>query len=244
MKSAVPAREGDTHLIEFKQVGKSFGMVRAVQDLDLVFKTGRIIGLFGPNGAGKSTTLKLAAGLCRPDRGVVAVDGLPPHRCKEKVAFLPEVDHLYSWMTLRQAADFVKAFFSDWDDHKYRELIKFLNLHEDMQLSKISKGQRAKCKLLLAVSRRSPYLFLDEPLSGIDVLTRDQIIQTLLRDFREREQTIVISTHEIREVEHLVDDVFFLSRGKIRLAGEAEQLRSEHNANILEIMKEAFRDAE
>lgn len=231
-------------MIEFKNVSKSFGSTVALNDVSLIFPKGKIIGLFGPNGAGKSTSIKLIMGLNRPDRGEVRVDGENPQNKKQDMAYLPEIDHLYPWMNIAQAADFTRTFYVDWDEAKYRELIKFLNLQEDMKISKISKGQRAKTKLLLTVSRRAPYLLMDEPLSGIDILTREEIINTLIRDFREGEQTIIISTHEIAEVESLVDEVIFLDRGKVKISGNAEDLRVEKNMSLVELMKEAFRNAD
>ncbi|HBQ26773.1 MAG TPA: ABC transporter ATP-binding protein [Syntrophomonas sp.] len=231
-------------MIEFKNVSKSFGSTVALDDVSLVFPRGKIIGLFGPNGAGKSTSIKLIMGLNRPDRGEIRVDGENPQKKKQDVAYLPEIDHLYPWMNIAQAADFTRTFYADWDEAKYQELIKFLNLQEDMKISKISKGQRAKTKLLLTVSRRAPYLLMDEPLSGIDILTREEIINTLIRDYREGEQTIIISTHEIAEVESLVDEVIFLDRGQVKLSGNAEDLRVERNMSLVELMKEAFRNAD
>ncbi len=231
-------------MIEFKNVSKSFGSTVALNDVSLVFPRGKIIGLFGPNGAGKSTSIKLIMGLNRPDRGEVRVDGENPQNKKQDMAYLPEIDHLYPWMNIAQAADFTRTFYADWDEAKYRELIKFLNLQEDMKIAKISKGQRAKTKLLLTVSRRAPYLLMDEPLSGIDILTREEIINTLIRDYREGEQTIIISTHEIAEVESLVDEVFFLDKGQVKLSGNAEDLRVQRNMSLVELMKEAFRNAD
>ncbi len=231
-------------MIEFDQVGKRFGNIQALDQLNLQFGSGKIIGLFGPNGAGKSTAMKMIAGLNQPDRGRVQVDGQSPRRSRDKVAFLPEIDHLYGWWTLRQAADFMQSFYADWDEQKYTELLGFLNLREDMKISKISKGQRAKCKLILTVSRRAPYLLLDEPLSGIDILTREEIINTLIHDFREGEQTIIISTHEINDVEGLVDEVFFIDQGKIVVSGSAEDLRLTRGLSLVEIMKEAFRNVQ
>jgi len=230
-------------MIEFKNVSKSFGSTVALNNVSLVFPRGKIIGLFGPNGAGKSTSIKLIMGLNRPDRGEVRVDGENPQNKKQDIAYLPEIDHLYPWMNIAQAADFTRTFYADWDEAKYRELIKFLNLQEDMKIAKISKGQRAKTKLLLTVSRRAPYLLMDEPLSGIDILTREEIINTLIRDYREGEQTIIISTHEIAEVESLVDEVIFLDKGQVKLSGNAEDLRVERNMSLVELMKEAFRNA-
>lgn len=228
-------------MIEFNQVTKLYGKIRALDNVTASFQKGRIIGLFGPNGAGKSTTLKMIAGLSRPGKGTVEVEGRDPQETKDKVAYLPEVDYLYPWMTVEGAALFIKGFYPDWDEDKYREIMHFLNLEPDMKISKISKGQRAKAKLLLAVSRRSPYLLLDEPLSGIDMLSREEIINTLIRDYREGEQTIIISTHEIGEVENLVDEVAFIKRGKIVLKQDAEELRQERGMSLVEIMKEMMK---
>lgn len=185
-------------MIEFKEVSKRFGSTLALDKLNANFPTGKIIGLFGPNGAGKSTSIKMIAGLNRPDQGQVLIDGELPRMSKAQIAYLPEIDHLYPWMTIGQAAGFTRSFYVDWDNDKYHELLKYLNLNAEMKIGKISKGQRAKTKLLLTVARRAPYLLMDEPLSGIDILTREEIINTLVRDYREGEQTIIISTHEIR----------------------------------------------
>lgn len=231
-------------MIEFTNVSKRFGSVQALDQLNLQFSQGKIIGLFGPNGAGKSTAMKIIAGLNQPDSGKVLVDGKKPRQRRANIAFLPEIDHLYGWWTLRQAADFTRSFYDDWDDAKYLEMLSFLNLQEEMKLGKISKGQRAKCKLLLTVSRRASYLLLDEPLSGIDILTREEIVNTLIHDFQEDEQTIIISTHEIDEVERLVDEVYFIDQGRIVVSGVAEELRMEKGMSLVEIMKEAFRHAQ
>ncbi|MDD2510193.1 MAG: ABC transporter ATP-binding protein [Syntrophomonas sp.] len=228
-------------MIEFKKVSKRFGSTQALDKLDANFPTGKIIGLFGPNGAGKSTSIKMIAGLNRPDQGQVLIDGELPRMSKAQIAYLPEIDHLYPWMTVGQAAEFTRTFYGDWDNDKYHELLKYLNLSAEMKTGKISKGQRAKTKLLLTVARRAPYLLMDEPLSGIDILTREEIINALVRDYREGEQTIIISTHEIAEVESLVDEVFFIDQGKIMLSGSAEEFRVERGQSLVEIMKEAFR---
>ncbi|HZK43897.1 MAG TPA: ABC transporter ATP-binding protein [Syntrophomonadaceae bacterium] len=228
-------------MIEFKNVSKQYGRTIALDNFSTNFGKGKIFGLFGPNGAGKSTSMKMMAGLSRPDKGLVLVDGQSPQKTKHKIAYLPEIDYLYSWMNIKQAADFVKTFYGDWDEDKYQGLLGFLRLDEKMNIGKISKGQRAKAKLLLTVSRGAPYLLLDEPLSGIDILTREEIINTLISDFREGEQTIIISTHEIAEIESLVDEVTFISAGQVKLTGNAEDLRAERGQSLVELMKELFK---
>lgn len=231
-------------MIEFAKVSKRFGNVQALDGISMVIPRGKIVGLFGPNGAGKSTSLKMMAGLNWPDSGEVRVDEKLPRQMRNITAFLPEIDYLYSWWTIKDAASFIRTFYSDWEENKYRELLKFLNLSEDMKISKVSKGQRAKAKLLLTVSRQAPYLLMDEPLSGIDILTREEIINTLIRDYRAGEQTIVISTHEIAEVESLVDEVIFINNGQVKLTGNADELRAQKGLSLVEIMKEEFRNVE
>ncbi|MDS1029797.1 ABC transporter ATP-binding protein [Bacillota bacterium LX-D] len=231
-------------MIQFKNVSKSFGKIHALKNITLDFPEGKIIGLFGPNGAGKSTMLKLIAGLSSPSQGEVLVAGQKPNRCKEKIAFLPEINHLYSWWTLKQAVEFMQAFYLDWDEKCYQDQLQFLNLDENMKLSKISKGQLAKCKLLLTLSRKADYLLMDEPFSGIDLMTREDIINALIRDYQQGEHTIIISTHEIDEIENLVDNVLFIEGGEIKLWGEAEELRQSKQMSLVEIMKEAFKHAE
>ncbi len=228
-------------MIDFRNVSKRFGQVIALDNISIDFSQGSITGLFGPNGAGKSTIMKLIAGINYPDQGEVRVDGEFPRAKRQSIAYLPEIDHLYPWWTLKQAANFISTFYQDWDELRYKDLIPFLNLEEQMIMGKISKGQRAKCKLLLVLARKAPYLLLDEPFSGIDLLTREEIADALLRGYREGEQAIIISTHEIDEIESLVDKVAFIDQGRIQLYGDAEQLRMERNKSLVEIMKEVFR---
>ncbi|MFA7078678.1 MAG: ABC transporter ATP-binding protein [Syntrophomonas sp.] len=147
-------------MIEFKNVSKRFGTTVALDQVNFKFEQGKITGLFGPNGAGKSTSIKMIAGLNRADSGEVTVDGKAPRISRANIAYLPEIDHLYPWMTIKQAARFTSTFYADWDEAKYNELLNFLNLHPKMKIGKISKGQRAKTKLLLTVSRRAPYMNL------------------------------------------------------------------------------------
>jgi ABC-2 type transport system ATP-binding protein len=129
-------------LIEFRQVSKRFGSVVALDGVDIHFPQGSICGLFGPNGAGKSTIMKLITGINYPDQGEVMVRGAAPKAQRQLVAYLPEVDHLYPWWKLAQAARFMSAFYPDWDESRYKGLLSFLQLDEQMVIGKISKGQR------------------------------------------------------------------------------------------------------
>ena len=165
-------------MIEFKGVTKKFGNVKALDNITVTYPEGKIIGLLGPNGSGKSTTLKMIASLNKPDTGEVLINGKNPSiETRKQIAYLPEIDYLYSWMTVRDANNFMKGFYDDWNEEKNIKLMKFLQLDPNMIIKKISKGMRAKVKLLLAFSRDAKIVLLDEPLSGIDILTREQILK-------------------------------------------------------------------
>lgn len=228
-------------MITFKDVTKRFGKTVALDGVNLEIQKGKITGLLGPNGSGKSTMIKLVSDLNKPTSGEVFVDGSEiSQETKKRISYLPEIDHFYPWMKIRDAKNFVKTFYEDWDEDRYLELLDFLELEDGMLIRKISKGQRAKTKLLLSFSRKAEIILLDEPLSGIDIFTREKIIETMIKDYREGEQTIVITTHEIKEIEHVIDETVFLKKGAVALTGNVEALREQHGQSLVDIMKEVY----
>src|SRR5690606_27063962 len=205
--------------VMFERVSKSFGRVRAVDELSFTIREGTILGLLGPNGSGKSTMLKLIAGLYRPDAGRVTIDGQEPSpKTKAMVAYLPEIDYLYGWMTVRPTLEYVSAFYADWDRER----------------------AGGRLKILLAMSRSAPVVLLDEPLSGIDPTSRSRVLRAIVSEFRADSQTVVMSTHDVVESEALFDEVLFLKDGRVALTGEAERLREERGKSIQELYEEVF----
>lgn len=153
--------------VTFDEVTKGFGRVRALDGLSFTIREGTILGLLGPNGSGKSTLLKLVAGLYRPDSGRVTIDGEEPTvKTKAKVAYLPEIDYLYGWMSVRQILDYVSAFYTDWDAQRAREFLDFMGLDPGARVSRLSKGMRARLKIVVAMSRSAPVVLLDEVVEG------------------------------------------------------------------------------
>lgn len=227
--------------VVFDRVSKKFGRLRAIDDLSYTIREGTILGLLGPNGSGKSTMLKLIAGLYRPDSGSVTIDGAAPSpKTKAKVAYLPEIDYLYGWMSVRQIIEYVKAFYPDWDEGKTGEMLKFMGLDPGVKVSRLSKGMRARLKIVLAMSRSAPVVLLDEPLSGIDPTSRSRVLGAIVSEFRADSQTIVMSTHDVVESEALFDEVLFIKGGRVALTGEAEALRAERGKSIQELFEEVF----
>lgn len=229
------------YIVEINELHKRYPRVDALAGVDLKLTKGSIWGLLGPNGSGKSTLLKCIAGLVQPDRGTITVNGMRPSRhTKAQVSFVPEIDHLYRWMTVQESLDFMAAFYADWQKEQERELLDFMRLDPHKKISTLSKGMRARLKLVIGLARSADLILLDEPLSGIDPASRDRIVEGIVRQFRSEEQTMVLSTHEVDETERLFDSVIFLSDGKVYLQGDAEELRMEHNLSINELFKEVY----
>ncbi|MFS8664093.1 MAG: ABC transporter ATP-binding protein [Limnochordales bacterium] len=227
--------------VVFDRVTKRFGRVRALNDLSVTIPSGTILGLLGPNGAGKSTMLKLIAGLYRPDGGRVTIDGdVPSPKTKAKVAYLPEIDYLYGWMTVRQILDYVRAFYPDWEQVRAEELLRFMALDPAARVSRLSKGMRARLKIVVAMSRSAPLILLDEPLSGIDPPSRSRVLSAIVSEFREDGQTVVMSTHDVAESENLFQEVLFLREGQVALMGDADQLRAQRGKSIRDLFEEVY----
>lgn len=234
--------KGDRALITFRRVAKIFPGAEALRDVSVDIPKGKVVGLLGPNGSGKSTFLKLIAGLHRPTRGEVLIEGTAPGRStKELVAYMPEVDHIYPWMSVEESLRFVSSFYKDWDDEKAQRLLDFFQLPRKNRVGKLSKGMRGKLRLLLVLARSAPVVLLDEPLSGIDPPSRISIVDALVSEFESGQQTIILSTHEVLETEALFDRLIFLSQGMIALEGDVDELRHKYGASVQELFKEVVK---
>jgi ABC-2 type transport system ATP-binding protein len=224
-----------------RNLRKKYPRVEALKGIDLTMPQGEIWGLLGPNGSGKSTLLKCIVGLVNPDGGQIEIFGQNPSRhTKSQIAFVPEVECLYRWMTVRQVLDFTSTFYSDWDEERVPGLLEFMTLDPSKRVSSLSKGMRARLKLILALARKAPLLLLDEPFSGIDPASRDRIVEGIIRQFKSEEQTMIISTHAVGDTEQLFDAVVFLDEGTINLQGSAEELRQKYGRSINDLFKEVF----
>ncbi len=230
-------------MIKFEQVSKKYGKDIAVKEADLSLEKGRIIGLLGPNGSGKSTTLKLIAGLVRPDKGVVSVDGEKANRqIANKVAYLTELDLFYDTLTAGEMIDFYASQFKDFQKEKAEELLLFMKLDRTKKIKALSKGNRGRLKLVLALSRDAEYILLDEPFSGLDPMVRDSIVKGLLTFLDFGKQTLIIATHEIDEIESLLDEVILIKNGNLISHENVEDVRESEGLSIKEWMIENLQE--
>ncbi|MBP2258998.1 ABC transporter ATP-binding protein [Virgibacillus alimentarius] len=224
--------------VELQNVWKKYGGQTSVKDVSLHLEPGKIYGLIGPNGSGKSTTLKMMTGLVYPNAGEITISGeRVTRRICSKVAYLTELDMFYHAFTVEKMMAFYASQFSDFDVEKAHVLLKEMKLDPKKKIKKLSKGNRGRLKLVLALSRKTPVLLLDEPFSGLDPMVRESIVKSLISYIDFDEQTVVIATHEIDEIEPLLDEVIIIFEGEVVGQTHVENLREEEGISVLEWFK-------
>ncbi|MBR6807791.1 MAG: ABC transporter ATP-binding protein [Clostridia bacterium] len=227
--------------IEIKNLSKSFGKKKVLNDISLSIDRGRIVGLLGKNGMGKSTLIKIINDLLTPDSGEVLVYGKSVGvESKLRISYLPERCALDKGMTVKKVIKFYSDFYGNFDSSKAMKLLHDLDLDAEQKISKMSKGMQEKLQLALVLSREADIYILDEPLGGVDPATRDYILDTILSNFKEG-ATVIISTHIISDIERILDNVVFIHKGEIILTSDTDELRSSENASIDEIFRRTFR---
>lgn len=229
-----------SQLVKISGLTKSYLNKKALRGIDLEIEKGKIVGLLGPNGSGKTTLMKIAAGLIKPSSGEILIEGYAPGiHTKSKVSYLPDVNFLYKWMRISDAIDFYQDFFEDFDAKKCSEMLEFMKLDPTAKVTSLSKGMLEKLNLTLVLSRKAKLYILDEPLGGIDPVSREKIIDAIISNYTE-ESTFLISTHLVKDVERLFDEVAFISEGQVLLKGNAEQLRMERGKSMDELYREVY----
>ena len=228
-------------LLEVKNLTKTFDNKNVLDNVSLKISSGKIIGLLGKNGAGKTTLIKLINDLLIPTEGEILVNGNKIGvESKKVISYLPERTYLNKRMKVKEVISFFSDFYDNFDADKARKLLKDLDLDENKNLSKMSKGMQEKVQLVLVMSRKADLYILDEPLGGVDPATRDYILDTILSNFNEN-ASVIISTHLIADIERILDEVVFIDKGKIALQSDTDELRSKENASIDEIFRRMFR---
>ncbi|MFN7252765.1 MAG: ABC transporter ATP-binding protein [Anaerobacillus sp.] len=229
-------------IITFHNVTKRYGLTTALKAVSFQIATGGIIGLVGSNGSGKSTLLKLIAGLVKKTGGEIVVCGENVTRLiGRKVAFLAEVDSLYDFYTVKETIRFSASVFPDFDEEKAYDILATLDVDLTKKIGTLSKGNRARVKIAIALSRKVPLLIMDEPLSGLDPLVREDIIKMIAKYVEMEEQTLIISTHEVAEIEPLLDHVLLVQNGEILLSEKVEELRETKGQSVLDAMREVLK---
>ena len=214
-------------VISAKGLSKRYGKSVAVDNVSFEIPAGRIVGLIGPNGSGKTTTLKAMLGLI-PFEGELKVLGLDPRTRREElmqhVSFIADVAVLPRWLRVREAIDFVAGVHPKFDRAKAERYIKNTKLKPAMKVKEMSKGMIVQLHLALVMAIDAKLLVLDEPTLGLDILYRKQFYQNLLEDYFDAQKTIVVTTHQVEEIEHILSDLMFIREGKITLSASMDEI--------------------
>jgi len=230
-------------ILKAENVAKKYITKNALNDLSLIIETGKIYGLFGPNGSGKTTLMKMIAGLIRPTAGKIEVlENKIGTKTKELVSFMPTNNFIPRWMKIKDCLRYFDDLFRDFDLKKAETMIDSMGLNKEQKTKTLSTGMLGRLKLSLALSRKAKLYLLDEPLNGIDPVSREKIMGAILNTYHE-ENTIIISSHLVKELERILDYAVFLDKGNVVLCGDVEELRKEKAMSIDELYREVFRDA-
>ena len=221
-------------MIEIKALRKRFGDFQALDGLTLNIPTGSVYGLVGPNGAGKTTAIKHITGIYRQDGGEVLLDGEPVYEnpaAKRKIAYIPDEIYYFPQAGIRDMAAFYRGVYPSFDETRYRKLGEAFNLNERTPMKRMSRGMQKQAAFRLAMSLAPEVLVLDEPVDGLDPVMRRQIWSLLLADVAERGMTVLISSHNLRELEDVCDHVGIIYGGRTLL----ERSLSELQDNIVKV---------
>jgi ABC-2 type transport system ATP-binding protein len=228
-------------ILKCNALSKSYGSIRALNNVTLTLESGRIVGLLGPNGSGKTTIIKLINGLLTPDAGQVTICGYAPSpESKALVAYLPDSIYLNTWMTVQQIVDYFAEFYADFRKELAMEMLLRLGVSPKQKLKTLSKGNKEKVCLILTMSRNAKLYVLDEPIAGVDPAARDYVISTIINNCNP-EATVLISTHLIADIEPILDEVVFLQNGRVVLQKSVESIREEEGKSVDELFREVFK---
>lgn len=228
-------------MIRCEGLTKKYGTLTALNHASFTLGKGRIVGLLGPNGSGKTTFIKLANGLLVPSEGRIFLDGKEPGvETKSFVSYLPDANYLPTWMNVGQLVDLFTDFYEDFDADRAYDMLNQLNIDRKNKLKTLSKGNKEKVQLVLAMSRKAKIYFLDEPIGGVDPAAREYILNTIISNYSE-DALVVISTHLINDIEKILDEVVFINRGQIVCHREVDEIRDTEGKSVDELFREVFR---
>ncbi|WP_237979944.1 ABC transporter ATP-binding protein [Bacillus thuringiensis] len=229
-----------TELLKIENLWKRYGLKAVIRELNIEVTEGKIVGLVGDNGSGKTTLLKMIAGLQHPSEGSITIAGKQVGlETKEIVSFMSDKPVFDDWMMVKDSLFFYRDFYKDFDIQKAVDTIAEFKIPLEERITALSKGMVEKLQIILTFSRKAKLYVLDEPLGGIDLVSREHVLNLILQFYRE-DCTILISTHLINEVENIFDEVIFLKDGEIVLYENVEELRFQRGKAVTEVFKEVF----
>ena len=221
-------------MMEVRNVIKEFDGFRALDDMSMTVPTGSVYGLVGPNGAGKSTIIRHLTGIYRQDAGEITIDGAPVFEnpeVKSRIAYIPDDIFYYANASIREMMDFYRSIYPHFDAERFKKLADVFGLDPKRQMRRLSKGMQKQAAFWIAVSLRPEILILDEPVDGLDPVMRRRIWSIIMADVAENGTTVLVSSHNLRELEDVCDSVGIMNKGKIMIERSLNELQE----NIVKI---------
>jgi len=229
-----------TSIISINNFNKGFFKKKVLSDITLDIKTGSVYGLIGPNGSGKSTLMKSIYGLVKGS-GTISSLGKKGVHIREVVSYMPTEDFLYSSMKVSEIIKFYVDMYSDFSFLKANELLDHMQIDPKEQVSALSTGMKMRLKIVLCLSRECSCYMLDEPLNGIDVISKKKITETIIKTMDE-ERSMIISSHMLGDIELILDRAIFLKNGRVVIEESLETLREERNSSLEDLYWEVYND--
>ena len=230
-------------MIEIKNISKTFGDLKVLEELNCTIKDNCIYGLVGANGSGKSTLLRLINGIFYPDEGEITVDNEIPfenEKIKQNMVFVPDDLHFYPAYTLEDMASFYKAMYKKFDKEYLYDLARKLKLDTSRKISSFSKGMKRQCALILALATRCKYMFFDETFDGLDPVIRNFFKKQIAKQMEEEHSTIIMTSHNLRELEDICDNLGLLYKGGILFESDIDSIKTNMYKVQISLKEEDF----
>lgn len=227
-------------MINIKNLNKKYRNKIILDNINLNIEKGKIIGLLGPNGSGKTTLMKILLNITKEDNGEIYINNEKKSEETNKyISFLPDAPFIDKDLSINEARNYFKFFYTDFNDEKFENLINKLNLNLKDKIKNLSKGNIEKLNLILILSRDAKIYILDEPIAGVDIVTRNEILKLIIENISD-ESTAIISTHLIKDIEHIFDQVMFLKDANIDEIYNVEDIRINKNISVEDLYLEYF----
>ncbi|MER2119698.1 MAG: ABC transporter ATP-binding protein [Solibacillus sp.] len=227
-------------MIEVKNVSKKYKRKQVLKDMSFTAEKGQITCLIGINGAGKTTIMKSIMALTPIDRGEILIDGKKISKdAYEKITYIPDRLTMLPSYTIAESFEFMADFYKAWNEQRATELLAFFQLEPSEKISGLSKGNMAKVNLLLGLALDVDYILMDEPFSGIDIFSREQIANVFTSHLIEN-RGVIITTHEINDIEHLIDKAVLIGDGRVLKEMNVEQTREVEGKSVVDVMREVY----
>lgn len=231
-------------MLESFEVTKKFLGKTAVDGISIKLEPGHIYAMLGPNGSGKTTWMKMAAGLIKPTSGVIKYKDEPVGvKSRKEIAYMSTEPYFYDWMTIGDVGKYYQDFFGDFSMEAFDEMLQEMNLEKKLKCKELSSGMLAKLKVAVTMARDAKVYMLDEPLNGIDLLARDEVLNAIIRHAGE-DKVLLVSSHLVEELESVVDYAIFINKSHLAGVYEVEELRQNQCISLADKYREVYGAAE